>query len=224
MTFPIQSILCHSRGSVLYLLSDGTKESVLKASRHFSREDQEAFSDEFQVMQHLRHPVLPIYYDYYDKIQIADGQEAVSAIHMEYIKGIPFSSLSYLTTKQFKKYILDLGDALLLLLQHGVLYLDLHPGNLILQGEQIRLIDLTRAYYFLVNPHPSYTPKISYELNQHLAGQQLLIQALTLFLLHLPEQFPKNGIPASLFELGLHPHSGIRFSEFLTRLDQEWIL
>lgn len=224
MIFPIPSILCHSRSSVLYLLSDGTKESVLKASRHFSREDQEAFFDEFQVMQHLRHPVLPIYYNYYEKIQIVEGQDAVSAIHMEYIKGIPFSSLSYLTTKQLKKYILDLGDALFHLLQHGVLYLDLHPGNLILQGEQIRLIDLTRAYYFLVNPHPSYTPKISYELNQHLAGQQLLIQALTLFLLHLPEQFPKKGIPDSLFELGLHPHSGIRFSEFLTRLDQEWIL
>ena len=218
----ILSVLALPRNSVLYKVTDETMKYVLKASRYPLAGEKEAFSDEYHTMVKVSHPVLPKYYDYFSDLNIPHSTEPVPAVLMEYVEGEPFTSIPYLTTKELKKYIMDLGSGLLALLNHGVLYMDLHPGNLLIQQEQIRLIDLTKAYYFLSNPNPSYIPKISYHLNQHLAGQQLLIQELTLFLLHLPEQFSIAAIPPSLLHLGQNPHSGITFSEFLDRLENEW--
>lgn len=218
----ILSILASPRQNILYKVTDGISIYVLKTPRKCSDADREAYEDEYETLKNLSHPVLPKYYSFFPEIKLPDTQGHVPCILMEYIQGTPLSSIPYLTTKQLKKYILDLGNALFALLKHGVLYTDLHPGNLILFEEQIKLIDFTRAYYFLRNPYPSYTPKISYQLDQNLKGQQLLIQALTLLIVHLSEKFSIQNIPLSLIELGMHPHSGISFSEFLDTLAGKW--
>lgn len=218
----IQSVLASSRQSILYKVSDGLTFYVLKVSKKMSDADLEAFRDEFEILKEISHPVIPIYDSFYPDLFLPDLEECRPAILMEYVTGTPLSSIEHLNTKQLKKYILDLGQGLFTLLLHGVLYTDLHPGNLILQGEQIRLIDYTRAYYYERNPYPSYTPKISYHLDQNLKGQQLLIQSLTYLLLHLTEQFALPSLPPSIADMGLHPGNGLLFSDFLEMLHREW--
>lgn len=221
-TLTIQSILATPRQSVLYQVTDGTSFYVLKTPKNLSDSDLEAYEDEYETLKKISHPVIPKYYAFYSDLYIPDFREPRPAILMEYVEGTPLSTMEYLTTKQLKKYILDLGDALLTLLMEGVLYTDLHPGNLILRDGQIKLIDYTRAYYYLRNPYPTYTPKISYQLDQNLKGQQLLVQALTFLLLHLAEQFSVKNIPLSILQWGEHPHSALTFSDFLNQLDREW--
>ena len=218
----LESVLANARNSILYKVSFENRLCVLKVSRSFLLSDQEAFRDEYETMRLMNYPAFPKYYAYYPALSLPDLVKPVPAVLMEYMDGIPFTSIQHLTIKQLKKYILDLGDALLILLKSGVLYMDLHPGNLMLCNDRIRLIDFTKAYYYLTNPNPSYIPKISYQINQHLGGQQILIQALTSLILHLPDYFKTESFPASLIQLGLHPHSGISFAEFLDRIEKEW--
>jgi len=218
----IESTLAVSKTYLIYKVSDKEKKYVLKAARTLLKTEREALKDEYETMKRIHHPALPRYYAFDPALSVPDVLKPVPAVLMEYVEGQPFSSIDNLTTKQLKKYILDLGDALLVLLKNGVLYMDLHPGNLFIEKGQIRIIDFTKAYYYITNPNPSYNPKISYQINQHLSGQQILIQALTNLLLHLPEHFSSNPLPQSLIQLGLHPHSGISFSEFLTRIEREW--
>ena len=220
--FLFESVLASARNSIIYKVKTQEGNCVLKASRSFLSSDQEAFNDEYETMKVIEHPVLPKYYNYYPSIIVPDLIRPVPAVLMEYVEGTPLISIQHLTIKQLKKYILDLGDGLLALLKNGVLYMDLHPGNLIIQQDQIRLIDFTKAYYYLTNPNPSYVPKISYQINQTLPGQQILIQSLTNLLLHLPEHLPVDSLPQSLIQLGLHPHESLSFSDFLNRIEMEW--
>lgn len=218
----IKSILASSKTHILYKVSDNDRQYVLKVSRTRLTSELEALRDEYETMKELTHFVLPTYYDFNPSFSVPDFLYPVPAVLMEYVEGIPLTSTNHLTIKQLKKYILDLGDGLLYLLKNGVLYMDIHPGNLLIHQDQVRLIDFTKAYYYITNPNPSYNPKISYQIDQQLSGQQILIQALTNFLLHLPGHLPVQTLPQSLIQLGLHPHSGISFSEFLTRIEQEW--
>lgn len=218
----ILSILASKRQSILYKVTDGTSFYVLKTPKLANDSDVEAYKDEFETLKHISHPVLPKYYGFYPNLIIPDAKKDRPALLMEYVDGAPLSAYEYLTTKELKKYILDLGDALLTLLTNGILYTDLHPGNLLIQNGELKLIDFTKAYYFMRNPYPSYTPKISYQLDQNLKGQQMLTQALTLLLIHLSEQFDVKNIPLSLIQLGEHPHSGLTFHDFLEKLELEW--
>ena len=218
----IKKILAAPRHSMIYLAADDLHTYVIKTPRQASPSVLEAYEDEYDTLKNLSHPVLPHYYSLIPELIIGPGSSPVPALLMEYIDGTSLSSTKYLTTKQLKKYILDLGDGLLLLLSKGVLYTDLHPGNLIIQNSGLRLIDFTCAYYFIRNPYPSYTPKVSYHLNQNLKGQQLLIQALTFLLTHLPDHCSIDGLSPSLLSLGENPHSGISFSDYLNALSREW--
>lgn len=218
----ILSVLASKRHSMVYQVTDGNSLFVLKTPKNLLDTDLEAYEDEYETLKNITHPVLPKYYDYYKELVLPDGNEPKPAILMEHVDGTPLSSYEHLTTKELKKYILDLADGLLMLLENGVLYTDLHPGNLIIKNEKLKLIDFTKAYYFIRNPYPSYTPKISYQLDQNLKGQQLLIQALSFLLSHLIDKFCITGIPFSLMELGLHPHSGLSFTDYIEKLEGEW--
>lgn len=230
----IVKILAAPRQSIIYLASTQSSNThtsspsnipnlcVAKTPRETSPAILEAYQDEYETLKNLSHPILPNYYAFIPELIIGPDTNPVPALLMEHIDGTPISSMKHLTTKQLKKYILDLGDALLLLLSKGVLYTDLHPGNLLISNGELKLIDFTCAYYFLRNPYPSYTPKISYHLNQNLKGQQLLVQALTFLLTHLPDTCPTTGIPTSLIQLGENPHSGLTLSDFLTLLSNQW--
>ncbi|MDO4556058.1 MAG: AarF/UbiB family protein [Lachnospiraceae bacterium] len=217
----IHKILAAPRHSLIYLASDKDTSYVVKTPRQKSDAILEAYEDEYHTLSSLSHPVLPVYYGLIPELIIGQAKDPVPALLMEYIDGTALSSAHYLTTKQLKKYILDLGDVLLLLLSNGLLYTDLHPGNLLIAKDQLRLIDFTCAYYFIRNPHPSYVPKISYHLNQNLKGQQLLIQALTFLLSHLSDDLT-SGIPPSLLSLGENPYKGLDFSDFLNQLSIKW--
>lgn len=222
----IKKILAAPRQSLIYLIYDESSNApasyVLKVPRKYSEPVLEAYEDEYETLKEISHPVLPHYYGFFPQLTLGQETSPVPALVMEYIEGIPLCAIPSLPTKDLKKYILDLGDSLLLLLSKGVLYTDLHPGNLIITKTGIRLIDFTCAYYFLRNPYPSYTPKISYHLNPNLKGQQLLVQSLTFLLSNLPDQKAVSQIPVSLLELGKQPHSGLSFSDYLDLLCREW--
>ena len=220
--FTVESVLAAPKQSLLYLVSNDSSRFVLKTPRISSASLKEAYEDEFETLKEISHPVLPRYYAYYEDILLPGNETSVPGLLMEYVEGVPLSSIEHLTTKQLKKYILDLADGLFTLLANGVLYTDLHAGNLIITGCRIRLLDFTQAYYFLRNPYPSYTPKISYQLDQNLKGQKLLIQALTLLLLNLPKNCSIKGIPPSLLQFGSHPQGNITFPEFINELSSTW--
>lgn len=207
--------------SIIYLASDGEQFFAVKTPRESSPELFEAYQDEYDTLKNICHPTIPRYYGFLPALQMGSSPP-VPALIMEHIDGVLLWSMDYLTTKQLKKYILDLGGCLLRLLSHGILYTDLHPGNLLVKDGCLKLIDFTCAYYFLKNPYPSYTPKISYHLNPNLKAQQLLIQEMAYLLCHLPEAGFPVGIPASLLAFGKNPDSSIDFAEFLLALDRKW--
>lgn len=222
-SFTIQSLLGTSRQNVLYKVTDGSHFYVLKAAKKWTPSNAEAYEDEFETLKTISHPVIPTYYAFYPDFFLPEQTEKHPAILMEYVTGTPLSSIQHLTTKQLKKYILDLGEGLLLLLLQGVLYTDLHPGNLILEEDQIRLIDYTQAYYFKRNPYPSYTPKISYQVDPNCKGQELLIQALFYLIQDLCAHFLLSPLPPSIQRSGMHPGNGSLFSDFLKQLELEWL-
>lgn len=218
----IKKVLAAPRQNIIYLASCETEHYVIKAAREPSSSLLEAYEDEYETLKDLVHPVLPHYYAMIPDFRISRESRPCPALIMEYLDGTSLLTMNYLTTKQLKKYIMDLGDCLFLLLSKGILYTDLHPGNLLILKDQLKLIDFTCAYYFLRNPYPAYVPKISYHLNQNLKGQQLLIQALSFLIANLPDTLPVHTIPDSLIELGKNPHSGLSLSDFLKELDQKW--
>jgi serine/threonine protein kinase len=217
-SFIIKKILAAPRQSILYLAEPCMTADdsncfdvpnlpscfVIKTPRQATASIREAYEDEYESLKSLSHPVLPHYYALCTNFRLPVQTEASDfcpALVMEYIDGIPLSSMPHLTTKQLQKYILDLGDCLLYLLDHGVLYTDLHPGNLLIQNESLKLIDFTRAYYYQRNPYPTYTPKISYHLDPNLKAQQLLTQSVTHLLQNLPPAFTQN-LPQEILSQG----------------------
>ena len=143
--FTIRTLLSAPKHSLIYLVSDSSSDYAVKIPRHTSSSVLEAYTDEFLTLKELSHPVLPVYYYFFPEISLSPSMEPAPALFMEYIDGISLSSVDFLMPRTLKQYMLELGDALLTLLLHGVLYTDLHPANLLIQNGSLRLVDFTCA-------------------------------------------------------------------------------
>lgn len=210
-----------SKQNYLLKVMDESNLYMLKISRHPSVNALSAYRDEFLSMQSLCHPCLPIYYGIKEDYYLKDSTMTHPALCMEYCDGDSLSAYHTLSTNDMIHILVTIGDALQYLLDHGILYTDLHPDNILLCKSSVKLIDFTYSYCFGINNNPSYTPKISYQLDQRLPAQQLLIQALTLLAKQLFELNQMISIPyelSSIIQTGMSPHPSISLIDFIALL------
>lgn len=220
---------------LIYKATDTTRQYILKCSENIIPVIRQALIDEYEGLHSLSHPSIPRYYGFKENFSLPETGEPSLALCMEYCDGILLPSLAAeLSLNQLLSVMLATGEVLSYLLEHGILYTDLHPSNLLIRNAdtdlQITLLDFTYCYYFLSNPNPPYSLRFSYNLSPNLKGQQLLIQELTFFfhaLLELKEEnadnSPKLSLPFAVYmllETGNHPAETLSLREFLVMIKE----
>lgn len=220
---------------LIYKATDATRQYILKCSENMNPVIRQAFVDEYEGLCSLSHPSIPRYYGFKEDFSLPGTDETSLALCMEHCDGILLPALAAeLSLNQLLSVMLKTGEVLFYLLEHGILYTDLHPSNLLIKNAdtdlQITLLDFTYCYYFLSNPNPPYSLRFSYNLSPNLKGQQLLIQELTFFfhaLLELKEESTNNSsklsLPFSVYmllETGNHPAETLSLQEFLVMIKE----
>lgn len=213
---------------LIYKATDSMHQYILKCSDNNESAIRQALLDEYESLAPLSHPALPHYYGFQESFSLPGAAAFGPALCMEHCEGNVLSeSASDLSLHDFLCILLSTGKVLAYLLNHGVLYTDLHPSNLLIrkegEGFAITLLDFTYCYYFLADPNPPYTLRFSYNLSPDLKGQQMLIQELTFFLqalLELKEEETgiKETLPFSVYmllETGSHPTETLSLQDFL---------
>lgn len=111
-------------------------------------EELKLFEREAQILQHLDHPCIPQYYDYFDLDKSIGQGVPWFALVQQYIPGLSLQEClerNYtLTTEKIRDLAQEVLDILIYLhqLRPTVLHRDLKPSNLILgEDERIYLID-----------------------------------------------------------------------------------
>ncbi|MDO5146325.1 MAG: hypothetical protein Q4D60_04920 [Eubacteriales bacterium] len=187
----------------LYRASDASRDYILKSIITKDTAIKQAFYDEYYILSSLSHPSVPKYYALVEEMLLPGQEKPSLVLCMEDCQKPSPGRL--LSLAELKEVMLSVFDVLRYLLEHGVLYTDLNPSNLIVfrQDEdwKIKLVDYTYCYYFLHNPRPAYSLRFSYNLSPALKGQQLLIQEMTLLFYELMEQERISNPPSSLFRL-----------------------
>ncbi len=203
---------------------------ILKATPSSRKEMVQALHDEYDVLSTIDHPAVPRYYGIMDKVCLGETTQPHTILCMEHRPG---TSLGQLAEQMPLSSIIDevcrIGDVLKVLLDAGILYMDLHGDNILLHQQkdktQITLLDYTCCYYYQHNPHPDYALRFSHRLDPLLKGQQLLIQELTFLIYELTESKKEasNELPSRLYTLlssGSHPTETMSLGDFLDLLKE----
>lgn len=215
------------REVMLFKAATDTEKYILKAIIAKDESVKQAFCDEYLHLAALSHPSVPKYYGLRDNFHCPGLNGNYLTLCMEDCTPVRPLSLSSLSTDQIILLLYKVGETLSFLLDHGILYTDLNPSNLLVDNihgiPEVKLIDYTFCYYFMKNPNPLYSLRFSYDLDPSLGGQQLLIQELS-FLLHEliqlnPDTELFSGIYAVL-ETGLHPASSLTLNQYLLLMKQ----
>ena len=241
------------RESLLYKGMSDRGPVVIKCSLRKDPVIRRAFLDEYRVMRPLSHPGIPSYYAMVDHFNLPDRDGQAPALCMEDCSAspLPQSDNQMVHAKEYtggpQPHLEDLSwpevisvldricDLLAWLLDHGVLYTDLNPSNIILRrlqagqdnadGSRIHvfLVDYTFCYFFLENPYPEYSLRFSYNLSPDLKGQQLLIQEMTLLLQDLADQRADSLIPSAvcrLIEAGKNPPEHLSLPDYSSMIKE----
>ena len=162
-------------------------------------------------------------------------QSASRMVHAKEYTGGPQPHLEDLSWPEVISVLDRICDLLAWLLDHGVLYTDLNPSNIILRRLQagqgnadvsrihVFLVDYTFCYFFLENPYPEYSLRFSYNLSPDLKGQQLLIQEMTLLLQDLADQRADSLIPSAvcrLIEAGKNPPEHLSLPDYSSMIKE----
>lgn len=204
---------------LLYRASDSSRNYILKSIITKDEAVKQAFYDEYHILSSLCHPSLPVYYGISENWQFSGQTPPALTLCMEDCSA-PVPPASF-TLSDILSGMELISQVLQYLLEHGVLYTDLNPSNLILSRRRgsihVTLVDFTFCYYFLHNPHPPYALRFSYDLSPSLKGQQLLIQEMSLLLYELLETHHINSLPSSVWQLletGRTPSETLLLSDF----------
>lgn len=202
----------------LYRASDSCRRYILKSIITNDAAVKQAFYDECYILSSLQHPSLPVYHGIRETMLLPGQTEPSLVICMEDCSA---PAAAPFTLSELLSLMEKLLDVLHYLLEHGVLYTDLNPSNLMIsrrkEGLHLTLVDFTYCYYFLHNPHPAYSLRFSYDLSPGLKGQPLLIQAMSLLFYELLEQNQIDDLPSSvlqLLETGRNPGPELSLSDF----------
>lgn len=215
------------RDVILFQAATDTEKYILKAIIAKDESVKQAFCDEYFNLAPLSHPSIPKYYGLRDNFHcpMLDGDYLTLCME-DCTPNLPLS-FSSLSADQMAELLYQTGETLSFLLDHGILYTDLNPSNLLVETGrgrlEVRLIDYTFCYYFLNNPNPGYSLRFSYNLDPSLTGQQLLIQELAYLLNELIELNPQEKLFSGLYtllETGLHPTSSLTLRQYLSLLKQ----
>ncbi len=207
----------------LYKAADASHRYILKSIITKDAAVRQAFYDEYETLSSLRHPSLPIYYGICEHFHLPDQPGQALTLCMEDCsRPLPCSPF---TIRDLCHIAWKVSDTLMFLLEHGILYTDLNPSNLIISGEKgaydVTLVDYTYCYFFLKQPHPPYPLRFSYNLSPDLRGQQFLIQALTYLLYDLIDAHNIMDLPSSvcqLLETGRTPSESLSLKDFSAML------
>lgn len=221
---------------LIYKATDASHQYILKCSENLEPVIKQALLDEYNGLHPLSHPSLPHYYGFKEDFLLPETNRTSLALCMEHCDGTLLPVLAAkLSLSQLLSIMLAVGKVLFYLLEHGILYTDLHPSNILIRTTdtrpEITLLDFTYCYYFINNPNPPYSLRFSYNLSPTLKGQQLLIQELTFFfhaLLELQEDASevassKAGLPFSVYmllETGNTPAETLSLQEFLLMIEK----
>ena len=214
---------------LLYRASDQEHRYILKSIITKDPALRQAFYDEYKAFSELSSPSLPFYYGIMEDFRYPDQQGAYLTLCMEDCSdGLPMDQLHY-TAPELTEILYKIGEILLYLLNHGILYTDLNPSNVLVRRSEgqwkVILIDFTCAYYYIRNPHPDYPLKFSYRLSPSLKGQQLLIQELALLLQDIllqDEVSETSSALCLLLETGLHPGESLRLTDYLIMINNSY--
>ena len=207
----------------LYRAADEAHHYILKSIITKDAAVRQAFYDEYETLSSLRHPSVPVYYGICEDFLLPDQSGQALTLCMEDCsRPLPCAPL---TIRDLCHIAWKVSDTLMFLLEHGVLYTDLNPSNLIISGEKgsfnVTLVDYTFCYFFLKQPRPPYPLRFSYNLSPDLRGQQFLIQALTYLLYDLMERYDIMELPSSvcqLLETGRVPSESLSLEDFSAML------
>ncbi len=215
---------------LLYRATDGARRYVLKSIITKDAAVRQAFYDEYESLCTLKSPSLPVYYGISENFSYPDREGSYLTLCMEDCSGgIPLDQ--YVCSRdELMKILYRTGRVLLYLLDHGILYTDLNPSNILVSGEkespQIILLDFTFCYYFRRNPHPDYPLRFSYHLDPALKGNQLLIQELSLLMQELmtgkEDSFQSSSFYL-LLQTGLHPSGHLYLKDYLALMEKTLI-
>ncbi len=215
---------------LLYRAADETRKYVLKSIITKDAAVRQAFYDEYESLCCLNSPSLPVYYGISEDFSYPDQEGSYLTLCMEDCSGgIPLDQYDC-SPEDMLRILHRTGQVLLYLLEHGILYTDLNPSNILVSGEkespQIILLDFTFCYYFRRNPHPEYPLRFSYHLDPSLKGNQLLIQELALLMQELMIEKEDSFQSSSfyfLLQTGLHPSGHLYLKDYLVLMEKTLI-
>lgn len=203
----------------LYRAADEAHRYILKSIITKDAAVRQAFCDECETLSALRHPSIPVYYWLREDYRLPGQEEGALTLCMEDCsRPAPEKPLSI---QELCRILYQTARVLAYLLEHGVLYTDLNPSNLIIsrcrEDYAVTLVDYTYCYYFLRNPYPMYQLRFSYDVSPNLKGQQFLIQELTYLLYDLMEENHIEALPSLVYQLletGRHPSEELSLYDF----------
>lgn len=145
--YEIQKILGEGASGVVYLAWDRhlLRQVAVKRQKQNENSDDRSFRQELTMLKELRHPMLPVLYDYFWE----DGWHLV----MEYVQGISLhnyiNETGRIEEKQALVWALQIAELLCYLHDRkpAVIYRDLKPDNIMVcPDSRVRLIDFGTAY------------------------------------------------------------------------------
>lgn len=215
---------------LLYRAKDHARHYILKSIIAKNDAVRQAFYDEYESLSQMISPSLPIYYGIEEDFHYPDREGSYLTLCMEDCSDKEPLSMEHYSLSELLQILHKCGQTLLYLLNHGILYTDLNPSN-ILVGEngdsfEITLLDFTYCYYFIRNPRPAYPLRFSYNLTPSLKGHQLLIQELALLLQQMimeKEEISLSSSVCLLLETGLHPSENLLLPDFLVLIEKAFV-
>lgn len=218
------------RDILLYHANDHSQNYILKSIITKEEADRQAFYDEYESLRALESPFLPKYYGILENFSYPDREGSFLTLCMEDCSTKESFCANHYSLTELLEILYKIGNTLFYLLEHGILYTDLNPSNLMVRGQEgnieVTLIDFTYCYYFLRNPRPLYPLRFSYDLSPHLKGHQLLIQEMALLLQEFLGQREDLILPSSIYfllETGLHPSESLLLPDYLALIQKSLI-
>lgn len=231
-TFSSLQFYQKKRDVVLYKAKDDSRHYMLKGIRTKDSSVTQAFYDEYHTLKMLRHPSIPVYYGLEPSFHFPDFPGDFLTLCME-DRSIPdLQLLKQYNLQELGEILCQVTEVLSYLLEHGILYTDLNPSNVILSrqnnGIHLSLVDYTFCYYFLQNPNPAYSLRFSYDLSPYLKGQAMLIQEVTYLAYALldTDSHSISGLPSRvlrLLETGKNPPETLSLADFSIMLKESFI-